>query len=330
MRVVAAALVPSACAAPCYALAISGGGDKGAFEAGVLKGLVKKIPVGQAEWDIVTGISAGSILASGAALFDKGQEADMAEFLIDQVTNFTQAGVFKQWEPFGVLTGLGKSGLVNTEPLYETLMGVLGSRPRGNRNFTIGATWDVTGTLVRFNEEDVQNVSQWASHVRASSALPGLFDTVEIDGQVLSDGGCVLGVDIFAAVTRCQAAGAALDEITLDVISAGSEASLKAWAPNDDDVSFELLVRGLDMQRYNQQMSDLYDACKAYPTINWRYYVEPMVSLPSNGISFNKTEMLEMVQIGLTEAAAAEINTACGAAEAHRHSHGGPSSFTVV
>jgi NTE family protein len=320
---VCVALVGSAAAAPCYAVAFSGGGDKGAFEAGVIQGLVNRLPASERQWDIMTGISAGSILASAGALFDKGDEVAMAQYMIDAVTNFTQDSVFKQWLPFGVLTGLDKSGVVNTEPLYNTLEGVLSSRPLGNRNFTIGATRDSTGTLERFSESDVVNASQWAAHIRASSAMPGLFDSVNIDGAVYSDGGCVMGVDIFAAVTRCQAAGALDTEITVDVISTGGEKAVKAWTAGDDN-SFDLLVRGLDLQRYNQQMSDIYDACMAYPNINWRYYIEPTVRLPSNGKSFNKTQMTEMVQIGLTEAAAASSNSACGMAEAHRHSHGGP------
>mmetsp|Transcript_5174 Transcript_5174/g.12217 ORF Transcript_5174/g.12217 Transcript_5174/m.12217 type:complete len:329 (-) Transcript_5174:77-1063(-) len=328
MRVCVLASFATASAAPCYALAFSGGGDKGAFEAGAVQGLVNRLPEAERQWDIMTGISAGSILASAGALFDKGDEVAMAQFMIDSVTNFTQKSVFKQWLPFGVLTGLDKSGLVNTEPLYETLVGVLSSRPRGNRNFTIGATRDATGTLLRFTESDVVNTSQWATHIRASAAIPGLFDSVEIDGASYSDGGCVLGVDIFAAVTRCQAAGAADSEITVDVISTGGEKSVKTWTPADD-TSFDLLVRGLDLQRYNQQMSDIFDACKAYPYINWRYYIEPTTRLPSNGESFNKTQMLEMVQIGLKESAAASANSACGLAEAHRHSHGGPDNVIV-
>lgn len=51
----------------CLALALSGGGDKGAYEAGVISGLVNSGT--DVKWDVVTGISAGSIIAAASGLY---------------------------------------------------------------------------------------------------------------------------------------------------------------------------------------------------------------------------------------------------------------------
>ena len=52
----------------CRALAMSGGGAHGAFEAGVLWGLVKNDKDKRKfEYDVITGVSAGSINALGIA-----------------------------------------------------------------------------------------------------------------------------------------------------------------------------------------------------------------------------------------------------------------------
>lgn len=326
-------------AAKCYALAFSGGGDKGSFEAGVVKGLVDRLPAPERQWDIMTGISAGSILASAGALFHQGDEVAMADFMINSTTSFTRDGVFKQWAPLGVLTGLSKTGLVDTRPFYFSLLKKLFGRRRGHRKFSIGATDDTTGSLVRFSEDNLKGldeisaVARWASYVRASAAIPGLFQSVEVDGLVLSDGGARIGVDVFSAINKCRELADSDADIVVDIITCDERAP-RPWNQTIDDRALELLLRGWSLRSYNAQMQDILDACLAYPDVNFRYYVEPPVAgLPSNGLNFNKTEMEEMVRIGQKQAAIAQPGAACLAAQRHRHSKkfpvhpAGPSSI---
>lgn len=51
----------------CRALVIEGGGDLGAYEAGILKGLIYNLPNEEVQWDVLSGISVGSILSAGFA-----------------------------------------------------------------------------------------------------------------------------------------------------------------------------------------------------------------------------------------------------------------------
>lgn len=304
----------------CYAVALSGGGDQGAWEAGIIQGLVNRLPADERQWDIVTGISAGSIVSSGMALFDKGDEVAMAEWLVDATTGFSKEDVFKQWAPFGVLTGLGKPGLVDTEPLYQTLSVKLGERKLGNRKIVIGATEDSTGNILLFNETEWTSASEWAKRVRASAAIPGLFDSVQVNGYTLSDGGAVLGVNVFSAVNRCREQVDADEDIIVDVITCDTD-KLTSFNAQVDDLSLPLLMRGQKVKAFQQQMADIFDACKAYPKVNWRFFAQPQVKLPSNGIEFNTTAMLEMVKIGNAEAAKVPEGQGCAIAEAHRHSN---------
>ena len=56
----------------CRALAMSGGGSKGAFEAGALYGMYHAKPAGaDFDWDVVTGVSAGAINAGALSIFSK-------------------------------------------------------------------------------------------------------------------------------------------------------------------------------------------------------------------------------------------------------------------
>ena len=73
MSVFIAVLVSNVTANKCTALAMSGGGAHGAFEAGVLWGLIKNEPnKDKYIYDVVTGVSAGSINALGVAAWEKG------------------------------------------------------------------------------------------------------------------------------------------------------------------------------------------------------------------------------------------------------------------
>ena len=54
-------------------------------------------------------------------------------------------------------------------------------RARGGgpkRDITIGATDDATGRLQHFTNADWTDTAAWVEHIRASSALPGLFESV--------------------------------------------------------------------------------------------------------------------------------------------------------
>lgn len=320
-----ATLVDSAAASKCYALALSGGGDRGAFEAGAIQGLAALLPPEEVQWNVVTGISAGSILASAAALFDVGEEVAMSQFMVDSIVNFTKADVFKNWFPLGIIQGaLWETGLVNADPLYETLKMILSSRPMGNRNFTIGATDDITGRITLFNESMVKDdPTAWPSFIRASSAIPGLFGTVHIEDKVFSDGGWSLGVDVFSAVTRCRQVVESDEDIVLDIITCDKK-DLKLWEPSSDDHSLDIFMRATVEKNYDSQMGDILDACLAYPNVNFRYYIEPPGPLPSNGVNFIKSQMEEMVKIGNATAAAAQVGQACTVAQEHRHSRNWP------
>jgi predicted acylesterase/phospholipase RssA len=312
----------------CYALALSGGGDKGAWEAGVVKGLVGRLSAEERQWSVATGISAGSIVTAGMALFDIGDEEAMADFLVTSVLNFTNvpgpAHVFESW-PGGYLQALGESGLYHTDLEFETLKQTLSLRPLADRKFVIGATDDATAQPVFWEEGDVTNsdgsvnIDLWAKIVRASSAVSGAFQTVLINGVTHSDGGGVMGTNVFSAITRCLEAGYVESDVVVDVVTTDTDV-LKSWSANEDNVAPQLQTRGTTVQNFNRAMADIDDACNAFPSVSWRYYVQAG-DLPSNGANFNATQMQEMVQIGLKAAAAAEVGTHCAVAEANRPSN---------
>ena len=75
----------------CNALVLSGGGSNGAWEVGVLWGLLHYGNPADFEWDWMTGVSAGSINTAGFAGWAVGQELEATEWLSDTFTTLTSS-----------------------------------------------------------------------------------------------------------------------------------------------------------------------------------------------------------------------------------------------
>ena len=68
----------------CRGLVLSGGGSNGAWESGVLWGLLNYSTEEQKSdyrYDVVSGVSIGSINASAFAVYGLGQESDAVELI---------------------------------------------------------------------------------------------------------------------------------------------------------------------------------------------------------------------------------------------------------
>ena len=58
----------------CRVLSLSGGGSKGAYEIGVMESFVNMLPEAESYYDVISGVSVGSINALGFGTFGKGEE----------------------------------------------------------------------------------------------------------------------------------------------------------------------------------------------------------------------------------------------------------------
>jgi len=312
----------------CYVMSLSGGGAKGAFEAGVIKGLIDKMSPSERQWQYFTGISAGSILTGGSTLFPIGQEADLGDFLMASILNFTNGpdgdNVYSDWsDPSLELT---ESGFENSSVLLTTLERMLSSHPVGDRKFVISACKDTTGELHTWDETDARNadgsanITKLSRFIRASAAIPGIFQTVEIDGDVYSDGSTVMGSNVFSAINRCRSAGYAEENIVMDVISTSSS-RLASWDESTNNNVKGINARASGIQQFTSAMADILDACRAYPTLGWRYFVQAPTDLPGSSASFDTVALTAMVKVGVASAANATISGHCAQAETYRSSN---------
>lgn len=188
----------------CHALTLGGGGDRGAYEAGAIAGLVECLPPGQAQWTVVTGISAGAINAAGFSQFGVGQEPAAAQFLLEKWLSIERKDIWEDW-PGGPAQGfLLESGLLNSAPekvLLASLLNVTALRTSG-RSMRIGSTRLDNGNFEIFTENDPDPVEA----AMCSSAIPGVFPSqVRKNGFHYVDGGLDYMTPVTDSVVACRA-----------------------------------------------------------------------------------------------------------------------------
>ena len=99
----------------CTGLAMSGGGSNGAWESGVLWGLLHLGNAKDYQYDVVAGVSVGSINASGLALFDKGDEKAAVDFIYDMWKQIDEHSIYKE-KSMGMMSGLYEQSVYDTTP----------------------------------------------------------------------------------------------------------------------------------------------------------------------------------------------------------------------
>jgi NTE family protein len=167
------------------ALVLSGGGGRGAFQAGVLKYLSRQgwVP------DLICGTSAGAI---NAAAMGSGLTADE----IIHLWEFEAPGCISSVSPLRLLNlfkNRGVGPIMDPAPVRALLSRHLDipAIRQGPVQIRITAVQVQTGRLVYFDQNEID-----IDHVLASSAFPLFFPWQLIDGEPYWDGGIMDNIPI--------------------------------------------------------------------------------------------------------------------------------------
>lgn len=192
--------------APKVAVVLGAGASRGFAHVGVLKVLeANSIPI-----DMIVGTSAGSFVGS---LYAYGYSA----FELQQISfDLQRADIIDYGIPDkGFIKGDGIAEFINRKVLNTPVEGL-------KIPFFAVATDMQDGTEAVFSRGDT------GTAVRASSAIPGVFRPVDIDGRLYADGGIVspvavdaarrLGADIIIAVDISADVDSSQPEGTIDMI----------------------------------------------------------------------------------------------------------------
>src|SRR5579871_3500741 len=203
-------------------LVLTGGGARAAYQAGVLLGISEMAQPGSFPFPVITGVSAGSINAAFLAC-SEGSFHDSAQKLWDIWHGLRGQDVFHQTKMgftrmalralvniiFGRMIVKTKwpDSLLDNSPLKELLDRTLclrgiDDRIKNGDLYGVGfsATDFSSQTTTTFFEAQ-KDIERWMSkdclgirtrltttHVMASSAIPGIFKLVDVDGSYYGDG----------------------------------------------------------------------------------------------------------------------------------------------
>jgi predicted patatin/cPLA2 family phospholipase len=173
---------------PAYYLAVSGGGDNGAFGAGLLNGWSETGT--RPEFKMVTGVSTGALIAPFAFL---GPQYDPV--LREVYTTMTPERVFRAR---GLSAALFNDAMADTSPLAdviakyadEKMFAAIAREYGEGRLLLIGTTdldaqrpviWNIGALAASGKPEALKLFHQI---LRASAAIPGLFQPVMIDVEL--------------------------------------------------------------------------------------------------------------------------------------------------
>ncbi|HYI07050.1 MAG TPA: patatin-like phospholipase family protein [Reyranella sp.] len=173
---------------PVYYLAVSGGGDNGAFGAGLLNGWSETGT--RPEFKMVTGVSTGALIAPFAFL---GPSYDAA--LREVYTSMTPESIFRAR---GISAALFDDAMADTSPLAaiiakyadEKMFSAIAREYQEGRLLLVGTTdldsqrpviWNIGALAISGKPEALQLFHRI---LRASAAIPGLFQPVMVDVEL--------------------------------------------------------------------------------------------------------------------------------------------------
>jgi hypothetical protein len=255
---------------PADLLAVSGGGDKGAFGAGLLCGWTDA--GNRPTFKAVTGVSTGALIAPFAFL---GPEYD--HVLRKVYTSISQKDIARKRV---FLAAINNDGMADNRPLWdligqfvdETLLAKIAAEHAKGRLLLIGTTdldarqpvvWNI-GTIAASGDANALDLVR--KILLASAAIPGAFPPsmirVEADGQTFEemhvDGGA--SAQVFMYPPGMRAAAAALGDAMARegrVYIIRNSRVPSTWSPVDRK-TINIAGRAIDSLIHTQGIGDLY------------------------------------------------------------------------
>jgi predicted acylesterase/phospholipase RssA len=246
-------------------LAVSGGGDNGAYGAGFLNGWTASGT--RPEFKVVTGVSTGALIAPFAFLGPK------YDYVLERVyTTTAQRDIFKKR---GIVSALFSDAMADTRPLasvisqYVTpqLLDEIAAEYDKGRLLLVGTTnldtmepviWNMTAIAAR---KDPEAVALFSKILLASAAIPGAFPPVMIDvnlggthyQEMHVDGGTV--AQLFLYPPSVSVANAPQRQRTAYIIR---NARLDADWASTERRTMTIAMRAIDSLTRTQGIGDLY------------------------------------------------------------------------
>lgn len=159
----------------CRVLSVSGGGSKGAYEVGAINAIYRNLKAPDNQYDVISGVSVGSINALGYSQFAKGDEENAAIFMRNLWKNLTNDDVWKWWSTLNKAEGLNKEGLLDNSPLYNYMLNLKKKNGPLKKALMVSAVDANSGNYIPFDLSEKFSDEYQVSAVIGSASMPFVF-----------------------------------------------------------------------------------------------------------------------------------------------------------
>jgi len=295
-------------------LAISGGGSHGAYGAGLLDGWYQS--GNMPKFDVVTGISTGSIISSFVFLGSKNIDKIAKLYTSIETSDIYYYNFFKIFGGSSISSTTPLKNMIKREITADLLEKVAQQYKKGRRLY-VGTTnidtghlvvWDMTAIASSSNKNKLQ---LYRDIIYASSAMPGVFDPqyfeINYRGQkyyqLHIDGGMnsyVFMVGLFEDWNKILHLKNKLD-VSIYVLANRQYRYKKPTKPLKDDSALSILIgvseNSMDLL-FDRSVYRLYTACQEN---GYRFYytgIDDNVTLKAMPHQFYKDEMQRLFDEG--------------------------------
>ncbi len=278
------------------ALVLSGGGSKGAYQAGALQHILGTL---RKQYDIICGVSVGAINAAYIAQFAAGEEALAAEEMKNLWLRIDTKDIYKRWFPFGRWHALWQPSFYNSQPMTDLITKNISHERilKSKKRVSVGAVSLSSGKYTIFGEGHPDFIKA----VIASAAFPVMLSPIKIGNQLWSDGGSKEITPLRTAID--------MGATEIDVIITSPETRIKLFFENPNTV--EILKRSFDLSSDKIMANDIEkvliynklarsgDPDRVEVQMN---VIRPKHNLIEDLLDFNPVKIREMMEKGLNDA----------------------------
>jgi len=173
-------------------------------------------------YDVITGVSAGSINTAALAGWKVGDELNSMQWLSDMWKNLHTSDVWQDWR-FGKVQGMiQKNGAVDNSPLLTFLRNTIATMEGYQRRVTLATVNVNDGTYTQFDQKNIA-FEELADAAVASASIPFVFPPHIWEGKgIFMDGGTVYNINIEGAIQQCLEEVDDESKIIMDILICGA------------------------------------------------------------------------------------------------------------
>ena len=166
--------------------------------------MIYNLPEFETQYDVITGVSVGSLNGFYYSSHKKGEEKILADKIVKIWSNLSWRDIYENWSwgYLGMFRAFwDKPSLFNNEPLKKMILNETKNKSI-KRKFTVGVSDASNNKILTYDLDKYENQTEIAEIIVDSTRMPFIFPYKKKDGKILVDGGVLQNLDVKDAIRR--------------------------------------------------------------------------------------------------------------------------------